>query len=244
MVKIQDKSNTTIIHIKTNTNTKIMKLKSTFTICFAVLFFFSFKSSFAQNNNEKDEVSVEKKLFKADLLMPGLNYELKLNKNTTFNVNPHFLRTNYDHLYDRLNRLSSSSPSLGSTIIVYEPTKYTLRNFLDLQVRYYYNLKKRTEKGKNIRMNSGNYFSAKLLFEFFQFTDVKDKSLPNRSTFYSPKQNSFVGLMWGMQRTLPIKLNYTIEAGVMAGEFSPFFIGPYASLTFGYVISKKSNRKI
>jgi hypothetical protein len=43
--------------IKTNTNTKIMKLKSTFTICFAVLFFFSFNSTYANFNTAISNIS-------------------------------------------------------------------------------------------------------------------------------------------------------------------------------------------
>lgn len=43
-------------------------------------------------------------------------------------------------------------------------TKYTINPFLSLQPKYYFNINKRAENGKNIKNNSANYFSVQMRY--------------------------------------------------------------------------------
>ncbi|PWJ36023.1 hypothetical protein [Sediminitomix flava] len=70
-----------------------------------------------------------------------------------------------------------------------------------LEPKYYYNLKKRKEKGKNIAKNSGNYLSLRSMYW--------------KDPFYedSRKHRMYLLPMWGMRRTIGEHFSYEFAAG-------------------------------
>jgi hypothetical protein len=87
---------------------------------------------------------VEKKMFKINFLLPGVEYEFSTSKNSTININPGFGFNNLYHNSDN-DKLQYYAP------------------FLDLQSKWYYNFKKRALDGKNTKGNSADYVAIKCI---------------------------------------------------------------------------------
>ena len=75
-----------------------------------------------------------------------------------------------------------------------------------IEPRYYYNLKKRAEKGKNINSNSANYFSLDMSYEL-------PVGLSGMRDF--PQQTFRILPTWGIRREL--SEHFTMDFGIYVG---------------------------
>ena len=157
-------------------------------ITFIFLSFLLFQISKAQ-----DSVSVEKSLIGTSVSPLGslsFDYEVKLSKEWTLLSNIGF---SYD--YDKEN---NSSNSKG----------YSLRPFLVLEPRWYYNIDRRSKLSKNIKFNTGNYWSLDIKYS--------PKSVLATNQFYYEFSNAVYFLpSYGLRRT--ISKNIYFDGSLYAG---------------------------
>jgi len=133
-------------------------------LLFFILWLLSFGHLFGQQIVEKNQWSI-------DVLLPGVTYEHGLTENTTLNSNLGFgfgLRGGSDR-----------------------NTEYGIYPTAILQYRYYYNFKRRLDKGKRISRNTGNYIAPLVAY-------VSGEPLIGD---YEINSNGFVGGVYGLQRT-------------------------------------------
>jgi hypothetical protein len=115
--------------------------------------------------------SVEKNQVKINFLLPSISYEKALSSKST--------------LY------SEFGMSFGIYKPIYEGV--VVLPFLNEEFRYYYNLEKRTTKGKSIAGNSGSFFALNAIYNF--------KSLNTDSSITSQSVDFAVIPSWGFQHT-------------------------------------------
>ncbi|QCX02368.1 hypothetical protein FGM00_12775 [Aggregatimonas sangjinii] len=159
-------------------------------------------------------INLERHQVKLNMFGPGVSYELGLFRNV------------------------SVSTSLGPAIATYSEG-YTFGFAWHTRLRYYHNFKRRLDMRKNVTGNSGDYLSAA------------------RSVFWAPLQLSnnldapsdfalaFYGGVYGIQRTYPKGFNFTAELGLgyYRGDGVLDGYGPLFNFTFGWVATKRRNRK-
>lgn len=99
-----------------------------------------------------------------------------------------------------------------------------------LGYRNYYNLDRRSQKGKNTNNNTANFFSA----ELFGYGPTIFASHGGSS-----KHSSGISVNWGMQRNLSPKVNFEWQVGV-AGQtdFGKVSVGPNFKLDFSFLACK------
>jgi hypothetical protein len=92
----------------------------------------------------------------------------------------------------------------GSTNI---KTGFLLTPVLNLNPKWYYNLKRRVAKGKRIDGNSGNYLSLETMFhpDLFVISNKKGISVYNSISFIPN---------WGIRRNIGQHVNYELGLGV------------------------------
>ena len=161
--------------------------------------------------NAQETPSVEKNLFKINLLLPGFVYE---------------------HGFDSKNTLYSEfsfgfgyrkSDFWGSTFVLY-PT-------INEQFRHYYNLEKRANKGKRTAGNSGNFYGLNAIYNF--------KSINTNSDFSSSNASFIIAPIWGFQRTYKHNFNLSLNGGVGYNiEKGNNEFVPVLNFTIGWVIGK------
>ncbi len=98
--------------------------------------------------------------------------------------------------------------------------------------KFYYNRKKRIEKGKKFQNNSGNYFGVRL-----KYTTGNNSSDYN----YHVRPAGLVNVHWGIQRPLSNKWILNAHAGAgYAQDFGSGFgtIYPALELKFSYLFTK------
>ncbi|MBG6128616.1 hypothetical protein IWQ47_000694 [Aquimarina sp. EL_43] len=153
-------------------------------------------------------------MFTANIIMPGLRYEVGLTSKTSLSVG---VGTGFAWVYSDAN---------GSEYGVFP-------NF-EGAYRYYYNFKRRKQKGKRIANNSGNYLA---LSSYLSIGDPLIGDLETRSDY-----NGVVGPVWGIQRTCESKLNWNLELGVGYGfNDKETYISPIASFSIGWTFGKDTN---
>ena len=133
----------------------------------------------AQLNN-----NVEDHQLQLSLPMPGMLYEKGIAKNATLSV----------EVITGFNLRGCTSCE----------TEFGIYPIIRGQYRYYYNMDRRLERGKNILGNSGNYLGGLLLYQ------DGNALIGNLGT------NSVVavGPVYGLQRTYKRGLFYRLETGV------------------------------
>ena len=157
----------------------------------------------------QDQPSVEEELFSINILTPGLEYEHKLTNATTLG-----LRAGSGFAYRK--------GTFGEGFGVYP--------IFNVQYRYYYNLKKRLAKGKNVSNNSANYIalsgaiqSGKPIIGDLEF---------NEGYF------GVIGPVWGLQRYYGagFKLDLNLGAGYAFNESGSSVFSPIIGLKLGWLI--------
>ena len=114
--------------------------------------------------------------------------------------------------------------SLNSSIWggdLYSNTGFALTPSLSIAPKYYYNLKKRSENGKNTTNNSANYLSLRIDYfpNWFVISNVKNLSV-NDGIFFTPT--------YGIRRNFAENFNYEFRAGL---GFGTLFKGNYGTQT-------------
>ena len=94
---------------------------------------------------------------------------------------------------------------------LYNKTGFALAPAISVSPKYYYNLQKRSDAGKNISKNSGNYIAASLEYvpNWFVISNVKGIEV-----------NEMISLIptWGLRRNFAKNFNYEFKAGLGIGK--------------------------
>lgn len=94
---------------------------------------------------------------------------------------------------------------------LYSKTNFAFSPSLSLTSKYYYNLNKREEKGKNTRNNSANYLAFKVEYfpNWFVISNTKDLTV-NDAIYMIPH--------YGFRRNFAMNFNYEFLAGIGIGK--------------------------
>lgn len=129
------------------------------------------------------------------------------------------------------------STSIGPGLASYSEG-YTFGLAWHTRFRYYTNLERREQLGKNISGNSGDYIaSARSIFWGpLQFSN--NLNAPNDFAV------AFYGVMYGIQRTYEKGFNFNAElgAGYYRGDGVPNGYGPMLSFSFGWLATKRKSK--
>lgn len=93
---------------------------------------------------------------------------------------------------------------------MYGKTGFAFYPSLTLQPKYYYNIGKRAEKGKNTKNNSANYFGLQVRYipDWFVISNTKNVSLSNQINLIPT---------YGFRRNFAENFNYEFKAGLGYG---------------------------
>lgn len=158
-------------------------------------------------------IHLEQQQFRLDLLSPGISFELGLFRNQTVSSTFGFATATYQEGY-----------AMG----------FALNN----RYRYYHNLVRRDNLGKNVSGNSGNYIAAAQAIFFSQLRLATDIEPDDYNL-------GFYGMVYGIQRTYEKGFNFNIEigGGYYRGDGVPSGYGPLIGINFGWVATKRRSRK-
>ena len=94
---------------------------------------------------------------------------------------------------------------------MYSKTGFALAPAVSLTPRFYYNLQKRKDDGKNISNNSGNYLAVKIEYipDWFVISNTKDIRV---------SETISVVPTWGFRRNFATNFNYEFKAGLGIGK--------------------------
>lgn len=114
--------------------------------------------------------------------------------------------------------------TLNSSIFggnLYSNNGFALTPSLSVASKYYYNINKRSEQGKNIKNNAANYVSLKVDYfpNWFVISNVKNLEV-NDGIFLTPN--------YGIRRNFAKNFNYEFRAGL---GFGTLFKGNYGLQT-------------
>ncbi|WP_432223112.1 hypothetical protein ACRASX_16335 (plasmid) [Flavobacterium sp. TMP13] len=164
--------------------------------------------AFSQTNT----VLVEKNQYKINILIPGIVYEHGFSSRNTL----------YSDLSFGFGYRKSD---------FYGESKWSFFPKINEQFRHYYNLEKRSVKGKNINNNSGNFIALNAIYNF--------KSLSTTNEYDENTSSFTIAPIWGIQRTYKRKFNLELQlgAGLNIDQFETQFT-PVINFTLGWVIGK------
>jgi len=166
----------------------------------------------------QDTASVEPVQFRLNFLAPGAEVEFGVTKSSTALLNAGFLWG-----------IGSSEDSNG-----FSETNFAILPIIDVQYRYYYNLKKRQEKGKNITKNSGNFIALKGTY-YFTEGFLENLEGNDEDLFTDESDLSIIGMTYGIQRTYFDWLHLGFEGGIGYGQTeTDNIVLPIVSFTIGY----------
>jgi len=159
---------------------------------------------------------VTNSLFKINFYYPGVSYEQSIGKFSTLYLAPYLngIITNKEENLDRKRN-------------------FYLTPCFNVGYRNYYNIKQRYEKGKNITLNSANYFSTTYILRYTKTTPDSDYSFLHQ-----------IGIGYGIQRNWSSGFALDIQGG-MKYTFDADNINYYSPLKFyihcaiGYWLGKK-----
>lgn len=93
---------------------------------------------------------------------------------------------------------------------------------IGLAYKYYYNMNKRAEEGKNVNNNAGNYIGLRLIngLEGWTTEKVKTETYTMESQGFSKNYIGFASAVWGMNRNLGknFLFNFEVGPGIVFGE--------------------------
>ena len=161
--------------------------------------------------NAQDQASVEDGLLSINILTPGLEYEYKLTNSTTLD-----LRAGTGFAYWK-------NTYFGEDFGIYP--------IFNVKYRYYYNLKKRLRKGKNIDNNSANYIAL-------SGTLQSGKPIIG-GLEYSEDYFGTIGPVWGLQRYYDsrFKLDLNLGAGYGFNKSGESYLLLLIGIRLGWLLS-------
>ncbi|MGB7786036.1 MAG: hypothetical protein WBL27_08050 [Salinimicrobium sp.] len=167
---------------------------------FYIFLFFLFVTHYSWTQEQE---MVDESIYGLQIGMLGVwaHNELRLHGNTS-------LRTEVG--FDT-GLFSSNADYSGTDVgVVFIPS-------ISLEPRFYYNLRKRINKGKNITKNSGNFIALRLNYrpDWFTLSNVDNTSVADNIAII-PK--------WGIKRTFWNHLTYELGAGV---GYRKYFLKQY-----------------
>ena len=173
-------------------------------ICSVALIFVTFVS-FGQNEEEWHNTNQ----FSVNFLMPSIEYEVAISEKSTIDLN---LGTAFGYAKSGSNSDFGFFPVFQS------------------QIRHFYNLKKRFEKGRNAARNSGNYIAALVEVRSGEAI-IGELDLVDDYAF-------FAGPVWGLQRIYNsgFKLNLNLGAGYGINDSGDSFFSPVIGIQLGWLI--------
>ncbi|MBW4361842.1 hypothetical protein [Flavobacterium taihuense] len=161
----------------------------------------------------QDNPTVEKNQFKINMLLPGFVYEHGFsNKNT---------------LYSEL------SFGVGYRDSGFNGSSWSFYPSITEQFRHYYNLEKRTNKGKVTTNNSGSFVALHADYRFRAISS-NESHIPTESSFT-------IAPVWGFERTYKRNFNLALYTGVGYNINSDLNDGgfvPVLNFSLGWVIGK------
>ena len=143
---------------------------------------------FCQDNEVVDITDVAKVTF----FNPGISYEKRIGN----------LQSLYAQVYMATSFAIGYSSSLGNTSYIHFDPAITL------QYRYYYNFKRREDKGKRTEMNSLNYMAG-ILVTIFSKGSISSSYVTERDR----RAINVFGVAWGFQRNYPKRFSLDINFG-------------------------------
>lgn len=168
--------------------------------------FLSFTGLIIGQNGSK----LERNLYKVNIINPGFTFEKSLTNSTSANLDANL--------------------SFGFTVNNNKTTILTAP-FLRGQYRYYYNLKKRVAKGKDISNNSGGFLALNSSYYF----------KPVGNDVYISSYDGFTfGGVWGFQKTYKSGINLSANTGLgynISDKQSQKMV-PLLNFTLGWIIGK------
>lgn len=155
----------------------------------------------------------ELRQFKINVFNPGLEYEMALGTNTTFDVKVG-LQVALDPLVSNVYEEVGFFPAIAG------------------QYRYYYNFEKRQRNRKQIYGNSANYVAPAIAVFIPETRTINNERI--KGAF------GYAGLVTGLQRSFNSGINFSIDIGAAyyTGQFDGE-IYPVANLSIGWIISEK-----
>ncbi len=178
-------------------------MKSTFTLLLGIISLWAYSQS--TKNVENSQTTL-------NFLLPGLVYEQGIAPNATI----------------------AGEVTIGFAVIDCSncESSFGIYPIGKLQYRYYYNLDRRSDRGKRITGNSGNYVAPMVAL---QGGDAIIGDLDFASNFFLG-----AGAVYGIQRTAPSGFQFRLEAGpaYFFDEFSDG-LGLFLAAKLGWVIGNK-----
>lgn len=155
----------------------------------------------------------ELRQFKINIANPGIEYEMALGVNTTFDIKVGLQVT-----------LDPSTPEIYRDFGFYPAAA--------AQYRYYYNFEKRQRNRRQIYGNSANYVAPTVAVFAPGSRTIENEVV--KGAF------GYAGLVTGLQRSYNSGFNFSIDAGVAyyIGSFNGG-IYPVANLSIGWILSEK-----
>jgi len=124
------------------------------------------------------------KIFRVNLISPGVELETPVSARSTLSINP---GVGLQGAYNNLSYTYNTGVKKTSN-----PLTYYIAPFFDLSYKTYYNRDRRQVKGKSLAFNSGNYWAIRLLSNF--------KELEAHNMARTDHTDFAFGPTWGLQR--------------------------------------------
>ncbi len=155
----------------------------------------------------------ELRQFKINIINPGIEYEMALGVNATFDI--------------KVGLQVTLDPSTSD---IYQD--FGFYPAVATQYRYYYNFEKRQRNRRQIYGNSANYVAPAVAVFALGSRTIENEVV--KGAF------GYAGLVAGLQRSYNSGFNFSIDAGA-AYYIGPFKGGiyPVANLSIGWIFSEK-----
>ena len=152
------------------------------------------------------------KQFSINLLMPSLEWEVSLSQNSTIDL--------------------LAGTGFGYAKTLDSDSQFGIFPAFQSQYRYYYNLEKRSRKGKKNSENSGNYLAAVGMVQSAN-PIIGDMDLIG-------DYGVLIGPAWGLQRVYNsnFKLNLNLGAGYGFNDIGESYIAHFIGFQLGWLIAK------
>lgn len=184
---------------------QLLKIRMKKVLLFLTVILFNV-NSFGQENSQQTNNQ-----FSFNLLTPSLEWEVKTGQTSTID-----LQLGMGFGYSK----SGSESDFG-----FFPE-------FQSEYRYYYNLNKRSEKGKKVSENSGNYIAA--------VGNIRSGNSIFGDLDLNEDYAILLGPAWGLQRTYNsgFKLNLELGAGYGFNDLGDSYFSPFIGIQLGWLIAK------